>query len=61
MTFSFETIYGPRILFEALKFWNSFFWIIQMALDEEMTKSKVVELDEIYNFVVDNYFIRNHL
>jgi hypothetical protein len=22
-----------------------------------MTKTKVVDLDEIYNFVVDNYFI----
>ena len=61
MTFSFETIYGPRILFEALKFWNSIFQIVQTALDAKMTKTKVVDLDEIYNFIVDNYFIRNHL
>ena len=61
MTFSFENIYGPRILFEALKFWNSIFQIVQTTLDGKTTKTKVVDLDEIYNFVVDNYFIRNHL
>ena len=61
MTFSFETTYGPIILFEALKFWNSIFQIVQMTLDGKTTKTKVVDLDEIYNFVVDNYFIRNHL
>jgi hypothetical protein len=32
-----------------------------MTLDEKMTKTKVVDLDEINNFVFDNYFIRNHL
>ena len=59
--FSFETIYGPRILFEVLKFWNSIFWIVQTTLDGKTTKTKVIDLDEIYNFVVDNYFIINHL
>jgi hypothetical protein len=29
--------------------------------DKEMTKIKVVDLDELYNFVVDNFFNRNHL
>jgi len=53
MTFLFETICGPRILFEALKFGNSFFFqIVQMTLDGKMTKTKIVDLD---------YFIRNHL
>ena len=61
MTFSFETMYGPRILFEALKFWNSIFLIVQTTLDGKMTKTKVVDLNEIFNFVANNYFIRNHL
>jgi hypothetical protein len=26
-----------------------------------MTKLKVVNLDKLYNFVVDNFFIWNHL
>ena len=29
--------------------------------DEQMTKIKVVDLDELYNFVVDDFFIRNYL
>ena len=37
------------------------FQIVQTTLDEKMTKTKIVDLDEIYNFIVDNYFIRNHL
>jgi hypothetical protein len=50
MTFSFETIYSLKILFEALKFWN-----VQTTTDGKTTKI------EIYDFVVDNFFIRNHL
>ena len=30
-------------------------------LNEEMTKTKVVDLDEFYNFVVDDFFNWNHL
>jgi hypothetical protein len=29
--------------------------------DEEMTKIKVIDLDELYNFVVDDFFSWNHL
>jgi len=29
--------------------------------DEEMPKIKVVDLDEFYNFVVDDFCSRNHL
>jgi hypothetical protein len=29
-----------------------------MTLDGKMNKIKVVNLNEIYNFVVDNYFIK---
>ena len=29
--------------------------------DEEMTKIKVIDFDELYNFVVDDFFIWNHL
>ena len=61
MTFSFENIYGPRILFEALKFWNLIFQIVQTTLDGKMTKTKIEDLDEIYNFEVDNYFSINYL
>jgi hypothetical protein len=32
-----------------------------MNLDGEMTKTEVVDLDEIYNFVVGNFYIGNHL
>jgi hypothetical protein len=29
--------------------------------DEEMTKIKVIDIDELYNFVVDDFFSWNHL
>ncbi len=29
--------------------------------DEEMTKIKVIEIGELYNFVVDDFFSLNHL
>jgi hypothetical protein len=32
-----------------------------MASDGEMTKTKVIDLEELYNFILDNFFIRNHL
>ena len=31
-----------------------------MVLDGEMTKMKVADLEKLYNFVVDNFFIWNH-
>ena len=37
------------------------FRIVQTTLDVKITKTQVVDLDEIYKFIVDNYFIRNHL
>jgi len=43
-------------MFEALIFSNLIFWIIWMNLDIEITKSKLVDLNEIYNFVVDIFF-----
>ena len=36
-------------------------WIIQIESHEKMTKIKVVYLDELYNFYVHDFFIRNHL
>jgi hypothetical protein len=30
-------------------------------LDEEITKIKVVDLDQFYNFYVHNFFSENHL
>ena len=35
--------------------------IIITLPDEEMAKIKVIELDELYNFVGDNFFSWNHL
>ena len=37
------------------------FWIVQIKLDGEMIKINVVDLDDLYNFVFDNFFIWNHL
>ena len=33
------------------------FWIVQTKSDGEMTSIKVVDIDEFYNFVVDDFFI----
>ena len=49
MIFSFEAIYNTKILFKVLIFLNSIFWIVQT------TKTKVVNLDGNYNFVVDEF------
>ena len=35
--------------------------IVQTKSDREMTKTKVVGLDELYNFAGDDLFIWNHL
>jgi len=32
-------------------------YFVETKLDGEMTKIKVVDLDEFYNFVVDDFFI----
>ena len=45
-------------MFEALIFSNLIFWIIWMNLDIEITKSKLVDLNEIYNFVVDIFIFK---
>jgi hypothetical protein len=37
---------------------NNVYYIL---LDGEMTKTKVIDLDGFYQFVVDNLFIWNHL
>jgi hypothetical protein len=41
-------------MFEFLTFEIHFF---HTTSDEEMTKTKVIDLDDIDNFVVENYFI----
>jgi hypothetical protein len=38
-----------------------FFWISQMTLDEKTIKIKVGDLDAIWNFVVETFFIWIHL
>jgi hypothetical protein len=35
--------------------------IFKTTLDGKANKSKVVDLDEMCNFVIDNFFIRHHL
>ena len=47
----------PAFCLKRSNFEIQFFQIVQMALDGKMTKTKVIDLDEIYNFVVDNYFV----
>jgi hypothetical protein len=49
--FSFEILYGPKIFFEVLIFWNSNFFNCSMKSDVEMTKNKLGELDEIYTVI----------
>jgi len=34
--------------------WN---WILQMTFDGETTEMKVIDLEKLYNFVVDNFLI----
>jgi len=47
-------IYAKKITFEFLTFEIRIF---QMTLDGETTKTKVVDLEKLYNFVVENLFI----
>jgi len=37
--------------------WN---WILQMTFDGETTEMKVIDLEKLYNFVVDNFFVWDH-
>jgi hypothetical protein len=43
---------------EIYEFVNNIYYILS---DEEMTKTKVVDIDEFYNFVVDDFCNSNHL
>jgi len=56
--FSFEIIYLMKIMFELLTFQIQNF---QMIADEETIKPNVVDLEKLYNFVVENFFIWNYL
>ena len=38
-----------------------YYHFVWMVLDREITKIKVVDLDDFYNFVVCDFFIWNHL
>jgi hypothetical protein len=37
------------------------FWVFQTILDDKTTRIKVVYLKKLPNFVIDNFFIWNHL
>jgi hypothetical protein len=52
--FSFEIIYARKIMFEFLTFEIQNF---QTASDGETTKTKIVDLEKLYNFVDDNFLI----
>jgi hypothetical protein len=42
--------------------WSSHIWNLNFksTLDGEMTKTKVVDLKKLYNFIIDNFFIWNN-
>lgn len=56
-TFLFDIIYDPNVQFEVLVYW---ILIFLNSLDWRKEKNKVVDLKELYNFVVA-IFIWNHL
>jgi hypothetical protein len=55
--FSFKIILSRKIMFQ---FFTFEIWIFQMISNGETTKTKVVDLEKFYNFVVDNFLIWNH-
>ena len=61
MSFPFEIIYYLKILFEVVIFLNSNSNGSKKRFYRKMTKIKKLNIDKLYNFVVDNFSIRNHL
>ena len=61
LTFSFEIILLCQNSIRIYQILKLKFKITQTNLDEEMTNIKIVGLNEIYNFIVYNFFIWNHL
>ena len=59
--FSLKSFTVPEFCLKLTYFKIQFFWIVQTTSDEKMIKIKIVDIDVIYNFVVDNFIIRNHL
>ena len=53
-----QVILSSKTMFEFLTFE---IWIFQMTTNEETTKTKVVDLEKLYNFVVHHFFIWIHL
>ena len=58
MTFLFEFLLSTKTTFEFLKFE---FQNFQTTSDRETTKIKVVDLEKLWNFIVHNFFIWDHL
>jgi len=56
--FLFEIILSRKTVFEFLTFQ---IWIFQTTSDGETAKMKVLNLEKLYDFIVDNFFIWNHL
>ena len=60
MTFTFEIIYFSKMLFEVVLFKIQILNHSKKS-HENMTKMKVPDFDEFYNFDVYNIFIFDHL
>ncbi len=56
MTFSVEIIQYLKMLFEVVIFSNLNSNYFKKNIYRKMTKIKVIDLDELYNFVVDDLF-----
>jgi hypothetical protein len=57
-TFSFEVILSTKTTFE---FKNFKIWILKKIFERKNTNMKVVGIEELWNFVVDNVLVWNHL
>ena len=61
MSFSAEIIYSFKILFQVEIVWILKFESFKQSHMTNLTKIKVVHVDELYNFYVYDIFILGHL
>jgi len=54
--FSFEIIWGLKILFKDVTFWNFKIWIDQSLSNEKMRNTKVVDINNSNNFYIHEVF-----
>jgi ferredoxin-fold anticodon binding domain-containing protein len=53
--------FGSQILVRTCRFSKFKNWKVQILSNDEMTKIKVVDLDELNNFCIHHFYIWNHL